>query len=409
MNLVKQITDPIDLAMESSQQINGGKLRIQSVDILRGAIMVIMAIDHVRVYSGIPAGGPTPGIFFTRWITHYCAPTFGFFAGVSALLYLQRYSSKGDLARFLLSRGLLLVVLEMTVIRFFWAFNFDFANYMLTGVIWMLGWCMVLLAAFVRLRPGTIGVIGLLIISVQQIFHFIPDLFPTATQETVEKIWGFFYPSGSHGTSLSGPSGLENIFGVSILYVIIPWIGVMMAGYGFGQILLREPGVVRKICLRIGISAIVLFLVAGIILAARAEDDAPFIFKLLGQQKYPPSQLFLLMTLGPVIALIPWAESVKGWFADAVKIIGRVPMFYYLLHLLLIHLSAFVVNLILSGSIHQEWYTTAPLVGIPEDQRWGLPLLYLVWVIDVVILYYACRWYANYKYVHPEKMWLKYI
>jgi len=115
------------------------------------------------------------------------------------------------------------------------------------------------------------------------------------------------------------------------------------------------------------------------------------------------------MTLGPVIALIPWAERVKGWFVDAVKTIGRVPMFYYLLHLLLIHLSAFVVNLVLSGSIHQEWYTTAPLVGIPEDQRWGRPLLYLIWVIDVVILYYACTWYANYKYVHPEKMWVKYI
>ena len=374
--------------------------------------MIIMAIDHVRAYSGIPAGSLSPAVFFGRWITHYCAPSFAFFAGTSAFLFFKKSGNKRALVRFLVSRGLLLVVLEMTVIRFFWTFNFDYANYMLAGVIWMLGWCMILLAPFVWLRPATIGVIGLVLIFAQQVFHFVPEIFPSTFQEPVRTIWGFFYPAGSKNAVLTGKSGLENILGVSILYVLIPWIGVMMAGYGFGQLLLRDPAAVRKICLRIGISAILLFIVAGtlmILLNPSGDRDTPFIFKLLGQQKYPPSQLYLLMTLGPVIALVPWAEKAKAGFTNVLTIIGRVPLFYYLLHLLLIHLSAFIVNLVRTGSIHQEWYNTAPLVGIPEDQRWGLSSLYLVWLIDVVILYFACRWYARYKSNHPEKVWLKYL
>ncbi|MHA4808053.1 DUF1624 domain-containing protein [Flavitalea flava] len=398
--------------MEPFQKLNPAHTRIQSVDLLRGAVMVIMAIDHVRAYSGIPAGSLSPAVFFGRWITHYSAPSFAFFAGTGAFLFLQKSGNKQGLAWFLITRGLLLVVLEMTVVRFFWTFNFDYANFMLAGVIWMLGWCMILLAPFVWLRPGTIGIIGLVLIFAQQIFHFVPAIFPSSIQEPVRTIWSFFYPSGSRNAVLTGKSGLENIMGVSILYVLIPWIGVMMAGYGFGQLLLRDPGTVRKICLRIGISAILLFLVAGtimILVSPSGDSDIPFIFKLLGQQKYPPSQLYLLMTLGPVIALVPWAEKVKGGFSNVLTIIGRVPLFFYLLHLLLIHLSAFIVNLVRSGTIHQDWYATAPLVGIPEDQRWGLSSLYLVWLIDVVILYFACRWYAGYKSRHPEKAWLKYL
>lgn len=394
----------------------GGPSRIQSVDLLRGAVMIIMAIDHVRVYSGIPAGGATADVFFTRWITHYCAPTFVFFAGTSAFLYFQKTGDKGTVAKFLLTRGLLLVLLEMTVIRFFWMFNFDYATFTFTGVIWMLGWCMVLMAAFVGLRPSTLAVVGLVIIFCQQVFQFVPQLFPAVMQASVAKLWGFFYPPAMEGLSgagnLSGTSGMDKPFGLSIFYVIIPWIGVMMAGYGFGQWLLRPSREVRKICLRIGIGAVVLFLVGGIaltLLNTIPDDTTPFLFRLLGQKKYPPSQLFLLMTLGPIIALVPWAEKTRGRLADAVKIIGRVPMFYYLLHLLLIHLSAFIVNLLLYGDIHQDWYTNAPFVGMAEDQQWGLPLLYLVWAIDVIILYYICRWYARYKADHPEIGWMKYI
>jgi len=394
---------------------SGGTARIQSVDLLRGAVMIIMAIDHVRVYSGIPAGGPTAGIFFTRWITHYCAPTFVFFAGTSAFLYLQKTNSS-TVAKFLLTRGLLLVVLELTLIRFFWMFNFDYATFTFTGVIWMLGWCMVLMAAMVRLKPATLGIAGLVIIFGQQVFQYVPLLFPASLQASVAKLWGFFYPPAMDGLSgaakLSGTSGMDKPFGLSIFYVLIPWIGVMMAGYGFGTLLLRDPAQLRKICLRIGVAAIVLFLVGGIVMVGlncSPDDPTPILFRLLGQQKYPPSQLFLLMTLGPLIALVPWAEKATGRIADAVKIIGRVPMFFYLLHLLLIHLSAFVVNLLLYGNIHQDWYTNAPFVGIDPEQWWGLPRLYLVWAIDVVTLYFICRSYARYKAAHPENAWMKYI
>jgi uncharacterized membrane protein len=375
--------------------------RMQSVDLLRGLVMVLMAIDHVRVYSGMPAGGPDPGIFFTRWVTHFCAPAFVFFAGTAAFLHGQKLNDNAKLARFLVTRGLLLVLLELTLIRFCWTFNFDYANFVLAGVIWMLGWCMVLLALFIRLRPKTIGIIGLALILFQQVFHVIPKALPQSAQGPVGRVWEFFYPAG-----------LEGMPGISILYVLIPWVGVMMAGYAFGTILKMEPAMRRRICLRIGLCAIAVFLLAGslfIFFGQAGEDAPPFLFRLLGQNKYPPSQLYLLMTLGPLIALVPFAERVKGWFANMLVIFGRVPMFYYLLHIPLIHLVALGVNYLLYGSMHQEWYHSAPFAAVPPENRWGLPLLYLVFLIVVTILYFACRWYAKYKAAHPEKKWLGYI
>lgn len=378
--------------------------------------MIIMAIDHVRVYSGLPAGGPTVGIFFTRWITHYCAPAFVFFAGTSAFLYLTKTGSKSEITKFLITRGLLLVVLELTVIRFFWMFNFNYGDFTFSGVIWALGWCMVLLAAFVRLKPMTVAIIGLFIIFFQQVFSYVPSLFPASIQESVASFWGVFYPAALEGKSgssiLSGSSGIPTFLGISIFYVLIPWIGVMMAGFGFGQLLLRSSEEVKKLCLRLGIGATLLFIIAGSIIVLQKpaeENEMPFLFQLLNQQKYPPSQLYILMTIGPLIALIPWAEKIKGAVANATIMIGRVPMFYYLLHILLIHLSAFVMNLILYGAIHQEWYASAPFVGMAEEDRWSLPLLYFVWVVDVIILYFICCWYAQYKADHPEKKWLKYL
>jgi len=374
--------------------------RVQSVDILRGIVMILMAIDHVRVYSGIPAGGPTPGIFFTRWITHFCAPAFVFFAGTSALLYYLKINVKGKLAKFLVTRGLLLVFLELTLIKLFWCFNLNYAEFTLAGVIWMLGWCMVLLSLFVRLKPTTIGMIGLIIIFAQQVFHYVPNAFPMSARKAVGYFWGFFYPSSQ-----------DNMPGIAILYVLLPWLGVMMIGYAFGAILRMDPARVKKICMGVGLTSIAAFLIIGSILVFRTPDEQnrPFIMRLLNQQKYPPSQLYLLMTLGPVIALVPWAQRAKGWLIEICKTIGRVPMFYYLLHILLIHVSALVVNLVLTGSAHQEWYNTAPFTQMPDDQHWSLGLLYLVYAIDLVILYFACRWYEKYKFSHPEIGWLKYI
>lgn len=369
--------------------LSGGS-RLRSIDLLRGAIMVLMAIDHVRVYSGMPAGGPDPAIFLTRWITHFCVSGFVFLAGTSAFLYGQKLNDKKKLSIYLLTRGLLLVVLELTFIRFCWTFNLDFKAFMLAGVIWMLGWCMVLLSAAIWLPFRAIWITGLVMMAIQQVFHLAPANWVW---------WHFLYPNSEEGPSW-----------INILYVLVPWIGVMMAGYGFGKLLTFEPARRNKLCLQIGLSAITIFVVAGSIVAGLgAHNDQPFIYRLLGQQKYPPSQLFLLMTIGPIIALVPFAEKTRGWLANVFTIFGRVPFFYYVLHILLIHLLALGLNWILYGSFHQEWYHTAPYADVPEDHRWGLPLLYLVFILVEALLYFACRWYARYKHSHTEKIWLKYI
>jgi uncharacterized membrane protein len=375
--------------------------RIQSIDLLRGAVMVLMAVDHVRVYAGVPAGGPSAGVFFTRWITHFCAPAFVFLAGTGAFFYGRKINDKGALARYLIIRGLLLVLLELTVIRLSWTFNLNYQQFVLTGVIWMLGWCMVLMAALVQFRPLVTGIIGLVIIAGQQLFALVPAMLPSSMRAGFGRIWEFFYPSG-----------LEGVSGITILYVIIPWIGVMAAGYGFGSILLNPPQQRKRICLWIGCSAIAVFVIAGslLIISSPAVADAPpFIYRLLNQDKYPPSQLYLLMTLGPLIALLPFAERAHGWLANVLKIIGRVPMFYYLLHIWIIHISAILVRFWQDGVIHHAWYAAAPYAAVPPENRWSLLLLYLVFLIDVAILYLACRWYERYKFSHREKKWLKYL
>ena len=372
--------------------------RIQSVDIIRGAVMVLMAIDHVRVYSGIPAGGPDAGVFFTRWITHFCAPAFVFLAGASAFLYGSKLADKGPLVKFLITRGLLLVVLELTVIRLAWTFNFDYRHFTLAGVIWMLGWCMVLLAGLVRLPVKVVGIIGLAIIFLQQMFRFPAQVLP----QQARWIWEFIYPAGA----------AESVPGISILYVLVPWIGVMAAGYAFGALLLRESiEERRRLCLRIGLSATVLFLIGGgltVFLNPAPANAQPMLFRLLNQQKYPASQLFLLMTLGPTIALMPLAERALGWAAGALETFGRVPMFYYLLHIPLIHVAALGVTFLREGSVHPEWYASAPFTYLPPEHRWGLPLLYLVWAIVVAILYVLCRWFAGVK-ARGGGGWLRYI
>ncbi len=374
--------------------------RIQSVDFIRGLVMVLMAIDHVRVYSGLPPGGPEPGIFFTRWITHFCAPAFVFLSGTSAYLYGIKLSDTSKLARYLLTRGLLLVVLELTVIRFFWTFNLDYSKFTLAGVIWMLGWCMVLLALLARLQPKVVGIIGLAIIFFQNIFSYVPSALPESMRVSFGHFWEFIYSSG-----LEGPSFIK------ILYVLVPWIGVMAAGYGFGLILQTEYAVRKKVLVSIGAIATLAFVVVGslMILISPAEGNTPFLFQLLNQRKYPASQLYLLMTLGPAIWLMPYVEKAQNAFAKAMVIFGKVPFFFYLMHILLIHLSALLVLWFREGSMITEWYDTAPYTWMPEDHRWSLGLLYIVFIVDVIILYILCRWYESYKFKHAEKKWLKFI
>jgi len=355
---------------------------------------------HVRVYSGVPAGSVSPDVFFTRWVTNFCAPGFAFFTGTGAFLYGRKTGNRWKLASHLVTRGLLLVLLELTFIRLCWTFNVEYDKFLLAGVIWMLGWCMVLMAALVWLRPVAVSLIGLFIIFGQQLFHSVPHLL--GLQGAAGRWWEFIYPYAE----------LEPPFGMAVLYVLVPWIGVMAAGYGFGPILLLASARRRKICWRISLSATIIFLLIGSILLVRQPrqpDAPPFIIRLLRQNKYPASPLFLLMTLGPLTTLVPYAEKVQGWFAQVLITFGRVPLFYYLLHIPLIHLSALLVMLIREGNIIPSWYASAPLTSVPEGHQWGLGLLYLIFFLDVVILYFLCRWYAGYKFSHPQRQWLKYI
>jgi uncharacterized membrane protein len=355
------------------------------------------------VYSGIPAGGPTPGIFFTRWITHFVAPGFAFFAGTGAFFLGRKLGDPARLARFLVTRGLLLVVFELTLMRFAWSFSVS-TEFMLAGVIWMLGWCMVLLGLVVRWSPSAIGWAGVGIVALQQLFNL-----PPRALGAIASPWSFIYNSPAE----SAP------FGINVLYVIVPWIGVMMAGYGFGLILLRADADRRRMLSRLGWGMTAAFLVLGtaavFVRGSSGEQGGgsdgpqpPFIIQLLNQQKYPASQLFLLMTLGPLIALMPWAERAKGWVADALTTIGRVPMFYYVAHLFVIHVLSIGAMLAFFGAFDPDWFATAPYTGIPRMFQWSLAQLYLVYAIALAILYPMCRWYASVKFTRPNA-WMRYL
>ena len=388
---------------DSPAAVAASRARIQSIDILRGAVMVLMAIDHVRVYSGVPPGGPTAGVFFTRWVTHFCAPAFVFFAGTSAFLLGRRVADATSLARYLVTRGALLILLELTLLHVAWTFSADFSN-LLFGVIWMLGVCMILLAGLVRFSARAVGTFGVILIATQQIFRLIPAALPAGARAVTGPLWQLLY--------LGGPiTVVPDRLAIIVLYNIVPWVGIMAAGYGFGAIVVRDAAARRRACLRIGLGATAAFLVLGSIVAfaAREPDDGPFLFRLLNQNKYRDSQLFLLMTLGPTIALIPYAERARGWFASALATYGRVPLFYYVLHIPLIHAVSLLVWYLRDGSTHADWFLSAPFVSTPDGQRWPLPLLYLVFAVCVALLYVPCRWFARVKARGGGGWWVRYI
>jgi uncharacterized membrane protein len=386
--------------------------RIHSVDVARGVAMVLMAIDHVRVFSGVPAGGPRPAVFFTRWITNFVAPTFAFLAGTSAYLLGRRLGDRGALARYLVTRGLILVLLELTVIRVGWTFNFDFGHYLLAGVIWMLGWCMVLLAALIWLPTPAIGAFGVAVIFFHNLMDFLPQATGAAIQESsLAWLWQILYFGGPIQLGQDGPT-------LMVLYSIIPWIGVVAAGYAFGAVLTLETTRRNRICVIIGSWAIVLFLVlrAGDVYGdprhwrTTGPVQAPTLLRFINTSKYPASLQFLLMTLGPMILLLPLADRARGKIGEIFAVFGRVPMFYYLLHIPTIHLAAVIVSLVREGTVNPWLFSNFPMMNPPppEGYTWSLGLLYAVFVVVVALLYLPCRWYARRKAANPAP-WMRYI
>jgi uncharacterized membrane protein len=389
--------------------------RIASIDLIRGAVMLLMAIDHVRVYSGLPAGGPTPGIFFTRWITNFCAPAFIFLAGTSAFLSAR---TKPRLSRFLVTRGLWLVFLELTVLRVAWTFNLDFVHYEMAGVIWVIGWCMILLAGMVELPLRVIAGIGLVIVAGHNVADsHLDTLIPTLGNSSLSALWKILYLGFFAGPIQLGPEGPSLI----VLYSIIPWIGVMALGYAFGWIVALEPRRRNRLCRRIGLGATALFLfLRGFNIYgdprpwnAAGPPGAPAmppLLAFLNTNKYPASFGFLLMTLGPTIALIPVLERARGTLARWVTVFGRVPFFFYVLHIPLIHALAVLVSLLREGAVNPWLFTNHPMGNppAPAGYTWGLGLLYLVWIVAVVVLYFPCRWFAELK-SRRKDWWLGYL
>lgn len=408
------------------------------MDVVRGLVMVIMAIDHVRVYSGQPAGGPTAGIFFTRWITHFVAPGFLFFAGTGAWLHGTKLGDRGVLARFLVTRGIWLVVLELTFLRFAWTFNFDYARYSLAGVIWMIGWCMVLMGALVFLPMWAIATFG---VATMLLHPALNALSHVAQQSSVAWLWQIFYFGGAF--RIGGADGLPLL----ILFVIVPWIGVMAAGYAFGPVMRWSAERRRRFCVSVGIGATLVFVVlrsAGFPGDPRswhhmiASEGYPWLLAFLNTSKYPASPFFLLMTLGPLLTLLPLVELAHGrvvasmkdavdrphdarprrvfglevyaMFEGILQIFGRVPLFFYVLHIPLIHLAAIAVSLIRTGAVNPWLFANHPLNPgpVPAGYVWSLPLLYFVWAIVTVVLFFPCSWYCALK-ARNKSPWLSYL
>lgn len=370
--------------------------RVGSIDIVRGAVMVLMAIDHVRVYSGLPPGGPAPGIFFTRWVTHFCAPAFIFLAGTSAFLYGRKIGDTKALSRFLALRGAWLVLLELTVLRFAWTFNFDYAHYALAGVIWVIGWCMVLLAVLVWLPAWVVGAVGVIIIGGHNVADgFLPRIYAAAEQSSFGWLWQLFYLGGPVKVGSSGAQ-------LAVLYSLVPWIGVMAAGYAFGTVMLMDRPRRNRYCVAIGVGAVALFaLLRGVNLYGNPApwggplSKLPPLLSFLATNKYPASLDFLLMTLGPTIALMPLLDEARGVVARVLTMFGRVPFFFYVLHIPLIHLLAMLVSVARSGSVDPWLFANHPMMNppAPAGYVWSLGLLYAVWAVAVALLYFPCRWF----------------
>jgi len=410
--------DPTTGRIPGEPYIHAGapKSRIDSVDLLRGIVMVIMLLDHTRDFTHWGAlqfdptdmGRTSPALFLTRWITHFCAPIFVFLAGTGAFLQLSRGKSKAELSRFLWTRGLWLILLEFTVVRFGVFFNLDYSFLGAAQVIWALGWSMIALAGLIHLPLKVVAVFGV----GMMLLHNLLDPIQVAqwqgpgspVPDAAAKLWMVLHQQGA--TPVAGfPSPV-----VYILYPLIPWIGVMAAGYAFGAVYGLESGRRREILLRLG-----LWLAAAFI-ALRAlnfygdpsrwsvQKSGVFTaLSFLNVTKYPPSLLFLLMTLGPAMIVLWWFERpVRTAIGRALVTFGRVPLFFYILQWYTAHLMGIGLHLAAGKPV------SGPLGAAPANFGFGLGVTYGAWIAGTFLLYPLCRWYAGVK-ARRRDWWLSYL
>ena len=382
------------------------RARLESIDVVRGLIMIVMALDHTRDFFGMPGQNPTnlatasAALFLTRWITYFCAPVFFLLTGTGAAL-LGRRQSSGELAWFLFTRGLWLIVLELVVLRCLsYQFNADYKVTMLL-VLWALGWAMISLAALVRLPAPVVTALGVVMIAGHNAFDSVRSANP---------LWSILH---APGFVLNTP---EHV--VFAAYPLIPWIGVTAAGYGLGQVYAWDPDRRRAFLLRLGLGLCLAFLVLrGVNVYGDAahwsvQKSALFtVLSFLNTIKYPPSLLYLLMTLGPALLLLRAVDQGTPPALRPALLIGKVPLFYYELHFFLIHLLAVAVCYARYGTAH--WMFESPdLANYPYTQPpgWGysLPVVYLLWGLVVLAMYPLCRWFAGVKQRRSEA-WLSYL
>jgi uncharacterized membrane protein len=379
--------------------------RIESVDVVRGVIMILMAIDHTRDFFGsrvnpTDLATTTIPLFFTRWITHFCAPTFFFLTGTGAFL-ARRRKSTGELSRFLFTRGWWLIFLELIVCRGLgWQFNFDFHIVALI-VLWGLGWSMITLSALVYLPAWAVTTFGVVLIAGHNLLDSVS--------------W-----TGPFWSILHLPNVLLATPRLTVFesYPLIPWVGVTAAGYGFGQIYSWPAERRKRFLLWLGLAAIAGFIVLRFINVY--GDPAPWsvqkspaftVLSFLNTTKYPPSLLYLLMTLGPIMLFLSAVDGgVPRWLHPAL-VFGKVPLFYYLLHIPLIHLIAIAVCYVRYGQVH--WMFESPNLNsfptaAPPGWGYSLPVVYLVWAIVVLALYPLCRWFAGVRQRRSDA-WLSYF
>jgi uncharacterized membrane protein len=364
--------------------------RSAAIDILRGLIMVLMALDHTRDFYSNAQFNPldlsktTPAYFLTRLVTHYCAPTFVFLAGMGAFLYGASGRTRTQLSTFLLTRGIWLIFLEFTLVHLGWAWSFDYRG-ITCQVIWAIGMSMITLSLLTFCLPTwLIVVVGTLLLA----GHNSIELFVPRSAATHQWL--------TYLQLRTGPlQPIEKLPGLFIAYPFLPWLGIMCLGYGFGFIWLRNPRR-RLITFSLGVSAILLFIAlrwSGIYGDPRLwkSDQVNVMNKILAFfncEKYPPSLLYSLMTLGPSLLFLSAVDRAPGLIGKTMTVFGRVPLFFYLLHVPIIHGSALWI---------------ARLRGLsPQESRFDLPIVYLATFCVVLVLFPLCYWYGEYKRKHPS-------
>lgn len=386
--------------------------RIDSVDFLRGLVMIIMLLDHVREYVHADAFRFSPTdlsktnvlLFFTRWITHLCAPTFVMLAGTSIYLQMLRGKSRMELSKFLLTRGLWLIFLEFTVVRFAIFFNVEYSFFGLAEVIWIFGVSMMALAALIFLPARVVGAIGIVMIALHNLLDKIQvppatSMAGTPAPGALEKLWLVLHQPGF--VPLFGDAKMF------VAYPLVPWIGVMAAGFALGAVYTWEPERRRRFLLRLGLSSFGLFVIVRAIniygdpQSWTTQPTAVFTFlSFLNTTKYPPSMLFLLMTLGAALLILAFADNIKKdrFYNRVIITFGRVPLFYFILQMFVAHIFGILLNYLAGKSI-AYFFLNFPdsATAAPPDAGFDLWVVYAAWIVGLLVLYPLCFWYGKIK------------